>query len=241
MVYINKELLDFSHITNARELHDYVTPKFAEGGDNYLLIDEVQDIDGYEDALRNLHAEDRCQIIVTGSNAYIFSSEKTRSLKFRVEKIPRRACRLDPHRLQVHTLDFSWQIGFQGRYNGRRTASSRPDFTPINASHTSLALRGQFKLPYGIGISTDFSVFMRRGYGSSELDTTDPVWNARVSYEVPKTGLIVMFDGFDMLYRLSSVDYAVTAQGRTVTFTNVLPRYFMLHLQYRLNILPKRR
>ena len=45
------------------------------GGDNYLLIDEVQDIEGYETALRSLYAEGRCQIVVTGSNAYMFSSE----------------------------------------------------------------------------------------------------------------------------------------------------------------------
>ena len=74
VVYINKELRDFSHINSAADLYDYVAPKFREGNKNYLLIDEVQDIDGYEDALRSLQAEDRCQIIATGSNAYIFSS-----------------------------------------------------------------------------------------------------------------------------------------------------------------------
>ena len=75
VVYVNKELLDFSHITNARELYDYVVPQLTAGRENYLLIDEVQDIEGYEDALRSLHAADLCQIVATGSNAYIFSSE----------------------------------------------------------------------------------------------------------------------------------------------------------------------
>lgn len=88
IVYVNKELLDFSHITNAKELYDYVSPKFDTGGDNYLLIDEVQDIDGYENALRSLHAEDRCQIIVTGSNAYVFSSELSTRLGGRYVEIP---------------------------------------------------------------------------------------------------------------------------------------------------------
>lgn len=88
VVYINKELLDFSHITNAQELHDFVSPKFAPGGSNYLLIDEVQEIEGYEDALRSLHAEDRCQIIATGSNAYIFSSELSTRLGGRYIEIP---------------------------------------------------------------------------------------------------------------------------------------------------------
>ena len=88
VVYINKELLDFSHITNAKELHDFVSPKFTPGGDNYLLIDEVQDIEGYENALRSLHAEDRCQIIATGSNAYIFSTELSTRLAGRYIEIP---------------------------------------------------------------------------------------------------------------------------------------------------------
>lgn len=88
IVYINKELCDFSHLTNATELYDYVAPKFKEGGDNYLLIDEVQDIEGYEDALRSLHAEDRCQIVATGSNAYIFSSELSTRLAGRYIEIP---------------------------------------------------------------------------------------------------------------------------------------------------------
>lgn len=88
VVYINKELLDFSNITNAKELHDHVALKFPPDGDNYLLIDEVQDIDGYEDALRSLHAEDRCQIVATGSNAYIFSSELSTRLGGRYIEIP---------------------------------------------------------------------------------------------------------------------------------------------------------
>lgn len=88
VVYINKELLDFGDITNAKELNDYVKAKFAIGGDNYLLIDEVQDIDGYENALRSLQAEERCQIIATGSNAYVFSSELSTRLAGRYIEIP---------------------------------------------------------------------------------------------------------------------------------------------------------
>lgn len=88
IVYINKELLEFDDISNARKLYDYVSPKFGSGAQNYLLIDEVQDIEGYEDALRSLHAEDRCQIIATGSNAYIFSSELSTRLAGRYVEIP---------------------------------------------------------------------------------------------------------------------------------------------------------
>lgn len=75
VVYINKELQGFRDIVTAEQLYDYVVARLPESGENYLLIDEVQDIENYENALRSLHAENRCQVIATGSNAYIFSSE----------------------------------------------------------------------------------------------------------------------------------------------------------------------
>lgn len=75
VVYINKEHQTFRDIKTSDELYDYAVARLPEGMENYLLIDEVQDIENYEMALRSLHAEERCQIIATGSNAYIFSSE----------------------------------------------------------------------------------------------------------------------------------------------------------------------
>ena len=75
VVYINKEHQAFRDIKTYDQLYDYAVPRLPEGEENYLLIDEVQDIENYELALRSLHAEERCQIIATGSNAYIFSSE----------------------------------------------------------------------------------------------------------------------------------------------------------------------
>lgn len=75
VVYINKEFQEFRDIVTAEQLYDYAVGRLPEGGDNYLLIDEVQDIENYENALRSFHAENRCQVIATGSNAYIFSSE----------------------------------------------------------------------------------------------------------------------------------------------------------------------
>lgn len=75
VVYINKELQEFRDIVTAEQLYDYVVARLPEGGDNYLLIDEVQDIENYENALRSFHAKNLCQVIATGSNAYIFSSE----------------------------------------------------------------------------------------------------------------------------------------------------------------------
>ncbi|MCM1355563.1 MAG: outer membrane beta-barrel family protein [Staphylococcus sp.] len=142
-------------------------------------------------------------------------------------------------------LSFSWQIGNQqislnGSGTLRHTTSTREDFNAINAKHFSYGVNGQFRLPAGFGISTDFTFYARRGYGVKELDTTDAIWNLRLTYAPKRSHWVFMVDGFDMLHQLSNVNYAVNASGRTVSYTNALPRYVMFSVQYRLNIRPKK-
>ncbi|MDE5827351.1 MAG: hypothetical protein K2H57_07260, partial [Duncaniella sp.] len=99
----------------------------------------------------------------------------------------------------------------------------------------------QFRLPAGFGLNTDFILYTRHGYGMKELDTTDAIWNVRLTY-TPRGGRwVFMADGFDMLHQLSNVNYAINAKGRTVTYTNALPRYMLLTVQYRFNKQPKKR
>ena len=75
IIYINKEKTKYADIRNAEDLSRYLEGKLKEGADNYLLIDEVQDISGFENILRSLNADEECQIVVTGSNAKMLSSE----------------------------------------------------------------------------------------------------------------------------------------------------------------------
>ncbi len=73
-----------------------------------------------------------------------------------------------------------------------------------------------------------------------KLDTTDPIWNLRLTYTPCKSRWLFTVDGFDLLHKLSNVHYAVSASGRTVTYSNTLPRYMLLTAHYRLNIQPKK-
>ncbi|MDE5790666.1 MAG: ATP-binding protein [Muribaculaceae bacterium] len=75
IIYINKEKSKFSDIRDYKDLSKYVEERLSADKRNYLLIDEVQDIDGFEHTLRSLNADEECQIIVTGSNAKMLSSE----------------------------------------------------------------------------------------------------------------------------------------------------------------------
>lgn len=144
-------------------------------------------------------------------------------------------------------LTLAWQIGKQsislnGEFLNRHSSSSRPDFQTIDANHLSYGIIANFKLPYNIGINTDFNVYTRRGYGVKELDTSDAIWNIRLTWTPAKAkSWTFMADGFDMLHQLSNVNYAVTASGRTISYSNALPRYFMLSVQYKFHRQPKRK
>uniref|UniRef100_UPI004028BBB5 ATP-binding protein n=1 Tax=Prevotella sp. TaxID=59823 RepID=UPI004028BBB5 len=75
IIFINKELEDFAFIHTHEDLSKYVGEQLKAGADNYLFIDEIQDIENFEVTLRSLQASDACDIYITGSNAKMFSSE----------------------------------------------------------------------------------------------------------------------------------------------------------------------
>lgn len=87
----------------------------------------------------------------------------------------------------------------------------------------------------------DFTMYNRRGYSDSVLNTDNFILNARLSKSILKGSIVLMLDGYDILHDLSNVSYTVNAQGRTETYRTILPRYFMFHLQWRFNHTPKRR
>ena len=75
IIYINKELDEFSNIRTSEDLSAYINQRLKHDSKNYLFIDEVQDIQGFEHTLRSLQAQDSCDIFITGSNANMLSSE----------------------------------------------------------------------------------------------------------------------------------------------------------------------
>lgn len=83
VVYLNKEKNEFDGIRDYNDLLGFANGRLSKEKDNYLFIDEIQDIDGFERVLRSLQADDACQIMVTGSNAKMLSSELTTYLSGR--------------------------------------------------------------------------------------------------------------------------------------------------------------
>ena len=87
VIYIDKEKITFKYITSNNELDDYIAQRFMPEKHNYILIDEVQDIDGWEHTVRSYRTEDNTDIIVTGSNSRMLSSELSTLLAGRYVEI----------------------------------------------------------------------------------------------------------------------------------------------------------
>ncbi len=102
LIYINREQNDFRFLTDAKVLYQYVKAQSQSGVRNYLFIDEIQEIEGFEVALRELLIEDY-DIYATGSNAQLLSSDLATKLSGRY--IEFRIHPLDyPEFLQFHTI-----------------------------------------------------------------------------------------------------------------------------------------
>ena len=75
IIYIDFTELDFEELKEYHELNAYVKNAYVESKNNYLFIDEVQMCEGFEKTLNSLHASEKYDIYVTGSNAFLLSSD----------------------------------------------------------------------------------------------------------------------------------------------------------------------
>jgi predicted AAA+ superfamily ATPase len=88
IIYINKELFEFADIQNDRDLLTYIQECGVDRrSKKALLIDEIQEIESFEKALRSLQAEGKWDIYISGSNANILSSELSTFLSGRYIEI----------------------------------------------------------------------------------------------------------------------------------------------------------
>lgn len=75
VVHINFNLVEFDKLKEYHALNDYIENSYVPNKDNFVLIDEVQLCPNFELTINSLHAQEKYDIYLTGSNAFLLSSD----------------------------------------------------------------------------------------------------------------------------------------------------------------------
>ncbi len=87
VIFIDKELYDFDAIFDYNTLIKYIDRSYIEGIENFVFIDEIQEIDSFEKALRHFQNLNKLEIYCSGSNAQLLSGDLATLLSGRYLKI----------------------------------------------------------------------------------------------------------------------------------------------------------
>ena len=107
IVYIDLTKLKFEKLKEYHALNDYIESQYEEGISNYLMIDEIQLCKNFELAINSLYTDQKFDIYITGSNAFLLSSDLSSLFTGRY--------------VEIHVLPFSFKefcLYFNDNNNG---------------------------------------------------------------------------------------------------------------------------
>lgn len=87
IIYINKEKKEFDDIKNHLDLNAYIDEHRDGKKMNYVLIDEIQDIEEFEKSVRSYYEEPDIELVITGSNSRMLSSDLSSKIGGRYKEI----------------------------------------------------------------------------------------------------------------------------------------------------------
>ncbi len=87
IVHMNLESLRWRRLRDAEALYDSIASNLRSTDENYLLLDEVQAVPGWERAVESLRIDFGVDVCITGSNAFLLSSELSTLLSGRYVEI----------------------------------------------------------------------------------------------------------------------------------------------------------
>lgn len=115
IIHINFENLDFATLDTAEKLHGYLKERMTGEGLYYLLLDEIQEVEGWERAVNSLLASANADLYITGSNSRLLSSELSTYIAGRYVEI------------KVSTLSFAEYLLFKEVRTGAKPSDMREE------------------------------------------------------------------------------------------------------------------
>ncbi len=87
IVHMNLESLRYHHLTDYLAFYSYVSERIPNSGKTYLIFDELQSVEHWEKAIESFRLDFNVDIYITGSNAYLLSTEFSTLLSGRYVEI----------------------------------------------------------------------------------------------------------------------------------------------------------
>ena len=88
IIAINLEDYDFFELRQPAKLHSYIKERLSKDKMTYVFIDEIQHCDNFPDVVDSLYIKKNVDLYLTGSNAYMLSSEIATLISGRYIEIP---------------------------------------------------------------------------------------------------------------------------------------------------------
>lgn len=102
VIYVDKEKKEFKSIKTKDDLDNYIESLYMPGKHNCILVDEVQQIEKFEESICSWYTEDNTDVIITGSNSKMLSGDLSTLLAGRYVEI------------RVHPLTYPEFLEFHG-------------------------------------------------------------------------------------------------------------------------------
>ncbi|MBK9291970.1 MAG: ATP-binding protein [Bacteroidetes bacterium] len=136
IIHINFESFNYADLHEADKLYAHIKSKITNRRPYYVLLDEIQEVKGWERAVDALLVDFHADIYITGSNAHLLSSELATYLAGRYVEI------------QIYTLSFSEYLRFRGW-------QKKDDAVALRAEFSKFLRMGGFPVIHIADYSTD--------------------------------------------------------------------------------------
>ncbi len=221
IIYVNLEDFAFSSLQTAEDLHSYIISHSKEKAKNYIFIDEIQDIPGFEKVIRSLLLNEDNDIYITGSNAKMLSGELATYLSGRYIEF------------KIYSLSYSEFLEFHG----------------LTESETSYELYSRYGgLPYLLNLPLEdetVNEYLKRVYSTIVFRVVVSRYKLRNTLFLEKL-IQFLSENIGNLFSAKNISDYLKSQHTTISvnqiqsYTEYLNNAFLIHRVERYDLIGKR-
>ncbi len=214
IININFEDMDYYELLDAKKLYEYIKGRLLKEKTMYIFLDEIQQVNEFERVVDSLYIKDNIDIYITGSNAYLLSSELATLLSGRyitIEMLP---------------ISFKEYIVFLD------------DKTDLNKKYSDYLLYSSF--PYSLKLNKDLELIHNYLEGIFNTVVLKDVVGRRNISDIFMLDSVIkfMFDNIGNITSTKRIADTMTSNGRKIS-TNTVESYLLglvdSYILYRVN------